>query len=213
MNRRWLAWGCLLLLHAGARAQEERPAGPLVNALLQRLTLAAGMQAEFMQVNQWLIMDEPDSAWGTLTLAPPHRFRLAYTRPAGHLIGCDGEYVWTVIPEERQVLRAAWTETTDWGSFFVRTLTQAADSAATILGGPDETRIAQLRLGARPEWGVADIAIEIDLASGLPTAYGYTDQEGNRSRFHFLEVGFPENLPADRLQFSVPDGYELIDVD
>lgn len=200
--------GLLLALGAGAGAQESQPAGPLVDSLLERLMRGAGMQADFVQVNHWLVMEEPDSARGTLTLEPPHRFRLEYSEPPGHLIGCDGEFVWTVIPEERQVLRAAWTETTDWGSFFMRTLLQAADSAVVVEAGH-----AVLRLGARPEWGIADIAIEIDLATGLPAAYGYTDQEGNRTRFDFLRVTFPARLPEELMHFAVPPGYELLDVD
>ncbi len=215
------AHGKLLILCLGTmvwwctppvRAMEQLPAAPLVEELLARFARSAGMRAEFLQINRWVVLEEPDSARGLLTVSPPHRFRLEYTEPAGHRMGCDGRYVWTYIPEERQVLRAAWRETTGWGDFFLQSLKEGADSLVTVREVPGGRRVAFLKLGPRPEWGLRELEMEIDLATGNPRAYGYIDEEGNRVRFEFLTVSFPKSLDDELFHFTVPESYELLDV-
>jgi outer membrane lipoprotein-sorting protein len=196
-----------------ARIDERVPAAPMVEMFLERLSSAAGLQARFTQVNRWAVIDEADSAGGVLTLVPPQRFRLEYAHPRGHQVGCDGRYVWTFIPEERQVLRADVSATTGWGDFFLRAFYEGADSMATVSTRADGRRAARLILGPRPEWGVQSMDVTLDADRGVPLAYAYVDEEGNRYQFSFEEVSFPAHLPDSLFHFAVPRGYELVDVD
>ncbi len=211
------AWKAALLALIGmgtpAVADGRVPAAPMVEAFLGRLSAAAGMQARFTQINRWAVIDESDSACGVLTVAPPQRFRLEYAFPRGHRIGCDGRYVWTFVPEERQVLRAGVGATTGWGDFFLRAFYEGADSLVSVTVGAEGRRAARIALGPRPELGVRSMEVTLDADRGLPLAYAYVDEEGNRYQFSFETVSFPVTLPDTLFQFAAPRGYELIDVD
>ena len=194
-------------------APERMRAAPLIEELFRRYRSSAAFEAEFVQVNEWIVFGEADTAFGRMTLADEHRFDLTYTLPAGHRVGCDGYRVWTFVPEEKQVLRAVWGHTTGWGDQFWEGLRQGADSLAVLHRTETGRELARIHLGARPGWGLRSLTMEIDLADGLPAGYAYLDEEGNRVSFTFLDVQFPSALPEDRFRYTIPDGYELLDVD
>lgn len=195
----------------GADASERVAARPLLARLLAELRAGAGMAAEFVQVNRWVVFDEPDTARGQLTVAFPNRFRLEYSHPPGHLVGSDGRHVWTFLPDERQVLRAELDETTGWVEFFFRGLEQPADSLARLYEHPRWGTVAVAALWVRPQWGLRDLYVELRLSGGLPVGYGYTDEEGNRVSFQFDKVALPESVDSGLFDFAVPDGYELFE--
>ncbi len=196
-----------------APAEETLDAGPLIARFLGRLHQAAGYQAQFVQTNRWAVFDEADYAYGTLSIAPPQRFRFDYEDPPGHLVGCDGDFVWTFIPEEMQVLRAGVHHTTGLGELFWAGLGQRADSLATVEADSSGRRLARLKLQPRPEWGVNDLAVFIDLESEEPAAYVYVDEEGNEVRFEFLSWTLLSSVPDSLFRFRPPENYELLDVD
>ena len=199
---------------ATAPAPESGPsAAQLLGRLRERLDAHRPFRSSFLQLSTWAAFDEADSSRGTLSVAPPDRFRLEYEEPAGHRIGSDGRFVWTYLPEDRQVLRAKIEETTSWGRFFYEGLGQAADSLAAFTSDRERGRIARIPLAGRPEWGASDIYVEIAVDSGLPVGYGYTDEEGNRFRFIFHDAAFLPALDDSLFRFGVPKGYELFEVD
>jgi outer membrane lipoprotein-sorting protein len=210
-----LASGLLLLLACapgGVRADASRvETRPLLARLVERIDRAAGFQAEFRQVNRWAAFDAPDTSRGRLTLAPPSRFRLAYDVPAGQVVGGDGRYVWTFVPQDRQVLRAPLDETTGWGDFFTQALDAPLDALAESRRGAAGSAVVHVRLQPRAEWSLATLYIELDVPSGVPVGYGYTDEEGNAAEFTFSDARFPEALDESLFRFSVPDGYELFE--
>jgi len=185
-----------------AAAHEPVPSAPLLEAVLERLETRGAFESPFRQVNYWIVFDEADTARGVLTLVPPDRFRLDYTHPEGHLVVSDGRYVWTVIPEERQVLRATHEATTGWGELFCRGLEEAADSLAQVGEDP-----------AWGEWGIDSLHVEVALEGALPVGYGYVDEEGNRIGFRFEAPRFPAGVAPVRFRFELPEGYELFEVD
>jgi len=203
----------VLWVTPAAGGDEPVPAAPMVEAFLGQLADAAGMQAHFTQINRWAVVDEADTSRGVLTVVPPQRFRLEYAHPRGHRVGCDGQFVWTFVPEERQVLRAGVAATTGWGDFFLRAFYEGADSLVTIATRPDGRRAARITLGPRPELGVRSMEVALDADRAVPLAYAYVDEEGNRFQFDFQSVAFPAALPDTLFHFVVPPGYELVDVD
>lgn len=212
--------GLLLgLATAGAMAPsavEPAPAqrvavAPLVEELLSTLRSHAVMTAEFVQHNRWLAFAESDTARGCLTLVPPDRFRLEYVRPPGHLVGSDGRYVWTVVPEERQVLRAPLAQTTGWGELFYRGLDAPRDSLAPVHVDAQWGRVAAIALQPQPEWGLRELDVRVQVATGRLVGYAYTDEEGNRTTFRFEQVAFGGEVDSSVFRFSVPEGYELFD--
>jgi outer membrane lipoprotein-sorting protein len=162
---------------------EAGAAAPLLARLRARLDAREVFQSSFLQSSYWVAFDEADSAAGILTVAPPDRFRLDYERPAGHLIGSDGRRVWTFVPEDRS--------------------------------GPDSDHgpVVRVPLRARPSWGVIELHVDLARATGMPVGYGYTDEEGNRFIFAFRDPRFVSAVDEGLFRFSVPEGYELFEVD
>jgi outer membrane lipoprotein-sorting protein len=211
------AAGIVALLTAGfalsASAGETLRARPLLERVRSRMAGEAGLIASFVQVSEWAALAETDSSRGTLTVAPSGRFRLDYTRPPGQRIGCDGSFVWTYVPEERQVLRARMKETTGWGGFFLESLAEPVDSLARVDAVPGRGEVARIALRPQPEWGLATLFVEIEVAGGMPVGYGYTDEDGNRIRFRFSTARFVDTIPDTLFRFSLPAGYEIFDAD
>lgn len=174
---------------------------------------AAGFEARFVQTNRWAAFDEADTARGTLTVAPPDRFRFQYAQPPGHVVGSDARYVYTYIPEERQVLRAAAHHTTGLGELFWDGLGQAADSLARVVVRPDGERWAWVNLQPRPQWALRELAVAVRMPAFVPAAYRYVDEEGNEVRFELRRWRTLAAVPDSVFRFAVPEGYERLDVD
>jgi outer membrane lipoprotein-sorting protein len=211
--RRLATGAALVCACAAAHAAETLPARPLLERVRSRMAGEAGLVASFLQVSEWAALGETDTSRGTLTVAPGGQFRLEYTQPAGQRIGSDGAFVWTYVPEERQLLRARVKQTTGWGGFFLESLAEPADSLAEVTRGPGGVATAHVALAPRADWGLAALFVEIDVARGMPTGYGYTDEEGNRVRFRFAAARFADAIPDTLFRFTLPAGYELFEAD
>ncbi len=194
-------------------ARDRELAGQVVEQVLGRMQDAVGFAAEFEQINRWAAFDEPDQARGRLTVAPPDRFRFDYSEPDGHVVGSDGEHVYTVIPEERQVLRAAVRHTTGLGELFWEGLERAADSTAWIERDEQGREFAHIALPPRPEWGLHELEVVLETTRATPAYYRYVDEEGNRVRFQFLSWEWLARVPEDLFGFPIPEGFERLDVD
>ncbi|MBM3317328.1 MAG: outer membrane lipoprotein carrier protein LolA [Candidatus Eisenbacteria bacterium] len=211
------AWALALHLAAAAcpaaasEPEDMTAVGPLVAAVRQRLIAGSLFQTEFVQVNRWAAFSEPDTARGRLTLAPPDRFVLEYREPPGQRIGSDGSFVWTFVPEERQVVRAPLDDTTGWGDFFVRGLETPADSFGRVERRAPWGEVVRVRLLPREEWGLEGLYVEIAAEARLPVGYGYTDAEGNAADFVFTRPRFPEAVGDTLFRFRVPAGHELFE--
>ncbi len=221
-ERRARAWGLGLVLLAGISAGGTAPAsasagggaldaGHLLEGVRARMAQGAALQTPFVQISHWVVLDRPDTSLGVLTVMPPDRFRLEYEQPAGHLIGCDGSQIWTIVPEERQVLRARVGDTSGWGGLFYRGLEEAADSSVVLRESPPWGRVARIALRARPEWGLRSLYVELLPDGTLPVGYGYADDEGNRTEFWFGDPQFLDRVNAALFRFAVPTGYELFE--
>ncbi|MFH1144458.1 MAG: outer membrane lipoprotein carrier protein LolA [Candidatus Eisenbacteria bacterium] len=194
-------------------AGETQASAPLLARLRAQFSERQAFRSPFVQTSHWAAFDEADTSSGSLIVAPPDRFRLEYLEPAGHLIGSDGRFVWTFLPEDRQVLRAHIEETTNWGGFFYEALEEAADSLALFRADAEHGTVARIALRSRPEWGVNDLYVEVSPREALPVGYGYADEEGNRFRFSFHEPQFLPAVDEDLFRFRTPEGYELFEVD
>jgi outer membrane lipoprotein-sorting protein len=209
-----LVLACLGLCGATAAGAEAPVASaPLLEAILARLETRGAFESEFRQCNYWVAFDEADSARGRMTLAVPNRFCLDYREPPGHRVVGDGRYVWTVVPEERQVLRAAQEATSGWGDFFYRGLESAVDSLVPAVRDPAWGAVAHIALEPRPAWGIDSLYVDVALEGAMPVGYGYIDEEGNRIDFRFTAPRFPAGVDPARFKLELPEGYELFEVD
>ncbi len=162
-------------------------------------------QASFQQVTRWFAIGEVDSTSGRLWIGPDGLFRLAYE--SGETYGCDGVFVYSILPAERQAIRATADAATNWASIFKESLKAARVLSDSIAGGERLT----LSAGAIPELGVDSAWAVMDPILGRPVAYGHLDAEGNVFEFRFLASGFAP-LPTDSLfRFEIPEGYELFE--
>lgn len=202
-----------VFVRGGAASAEanEIASAPVVRAVLAAFRANGGFEATFVQTSYWAAFEEADTSRGALTLAPPDRFDIEYAFPPGHRVGSDGRFVWTYLPEDRQVLRADLGETMGWLEPFYQGLESPADSLVPVVRDPRWGEVAVIALTAKPEWGVTDVEARVAIRSSLPVGYAYTDTEGNRIRFDFTSAQFVASVDPERFIFEVPPGYELFD--
>jgi len=171
------------------------------------------LEAPFVQVNRWTGWSdaEPDTARGVLHLERPCCFRLDYTDPPGHEVVCDGETLWTYVPDLEQVIRTPVPEAgVGAGDLFLWLLRSAR---------PDTTAIAEeppiFRLGVEPpdDIGWRWLQIRVDMDSGSIAGYAYEDLQGNQTSFTFLEFTSVGRRGRESFRFRPPPGVAVEVVD
>lgn len=169
------------------------------------------MEAGFVQVNRWVgwSEDEPDTARGTLYLQRPCCFRLEYEVPKGHEVVCDGEVLWTYVPDLEQVIRADVPEEGVGAGDLFLWLTGSA--APDSLAYPYEPPI--FRLGVDPPGDIGWRWLEVlaDVESGAVEGYSYEDVQGNRTSFRFTEFRAVPRRAKEAFRFEPPPGVEVVE--
>jgi outer membrane lipoprotein carrier protein len=213
--------GSSLPLTSGATAHPEGagPAAPLspgATALREIAGLLLGLdsyQAEFAQTQEWVGMDAPAAARGTLYLRQPNLFRIEYTEPKGHLQVSDGSRVWTWVPENGEVLLARLSEGPGGSSDPLRWVLENGRAepgvvADTVDGGParrvvlvpaEGSGLKQVRLWTRP--GSPDLI-----------RYEYEDDGGNRTLYRLTRTRKNPRLDVGLFRFTPPPGVPVVEL-
>ncbi|MFM8695106.1 MAG: outer membrane lipoprotein chaperone LolA [Betaproteobacteria bacterium] len=145
---------------------------------------------------------------GTFEFSRPNRFRFSYTAPFEQLIVADGQRLWVYDPDLNQVISRKQSSAL------------SATPAALLAGAQIER---DFKLSAEPardglEWvkavpKQADGGFEslrIGFRNGELAAVDITDSLGQRSLLQFRELKLNRPLPADRWEFTVPKGADVI---
>lgn len=148
------------------------------------------------------------SSSGTFEFSRPDRFRFSYTKPFEQTIVADGQRLWIHDPDLNQVISRRQS-----GAL-------SATPAALLAGGQLER---SFRLSAEPardglDWVKAvplqaDSGVEslrIGFRDGVLAAVEILDGLGQRSVLQFSQVRLNTPLPAERMNFVVPKGADVI---
>lgn len=169
------------------------------------------LQAPFIQINNWVGWsdDEPDTARGVLHLQRPCCFRLQYEDPPGHEVTCDGETLWTYVPDLEQVIRTPVPEEgVGAGDLFLWLIRSAGPDS---LAHPVDPPIFRLGVDPPEDIGWEWLEILVDVEDGSVRGYAYEDLQRNRTSFSFLGFTPVARRGSDSFRFEPPPGVEVVD--
>ena len=213
--------GPAALLTSGATALPEgaSPAVPLSSgamALREIAGLLLGLdsyQAEFEQTQEWVGMDAPAAARGTLYLCRPNLFRIEYAQPKGHLQVSDGSRVWTWVPENGEVLLARLSAGPLGSSDPLRWVLENGRAepgvvADTVDGEPSR------RIVLIPAEGSGLKRVRLWTRPGSPDLirYEYEDDGGNRTLYRLAHTRKNPPLDVGLFRFTPPPGVPVVEL-
>lgn len=201
---------------APVTAEVPAPATPGAAALREVAGLLLGLdtyRADFEQTQDWVGMEAPAAARGTLSLCRPNRFRIEYEEPKGHLQVSDGTRVWTWVPENGEVLLARLSDGPGGSGDPLRWVLENGRAESEVLtetidGGParvialipaEGSGLKRVRLWTRP--GSPDLI-----------RYEYEDDGGNRTLYRLTRTRKNPPLEAGLFRFTPPPGVPVVEL-
>jgi outer membrane lipoprotein carrier protein len=201
-------------------ADSTRPVAevPSAGAAALRMLAAAfekleTFQAEFAQSQEWVGMEPGPEARGTLSLKRPNLFRLEYREPAGHVQVCDGEAVWTYVPENGEVLKTVLGGAKGQGGDFLRWVLEEGTADPAV--GEEEIGGSPARvLVVSPPEGLGLKMVRFWIRPGGTTIVQYevTDSSENRTLYRLLKSRENPKLKAATFRFTPPAGVPVVEV-
>ncbi|HWP37433.1 MAG TPA: outer membrane lipoprotein carrier protein LolA [Gemmatimonadales bacterium] len=175
------------------------------------------LRAEFTQTLDNPMLGSPESSHGTMYLAPPGKFAMAFSDPAGDRIVADGEWLWIYTPSSvpdqviRQPIPAAGANTPNLFQQFVDrpreryvvTLVRADTAAGERV---DVVRLVPRREGMPFREAIMAVAQR----DGWPRRLSLVEESGQRREFTFRDIMVNVEIPARDLRFTVPRGARVV---
>jgi outer membrane lipoprotein carrier protein len=199
-----------------APAHAAAPATPGAAALRDVAAMLLGLEtyrAEFEQTQEWVGMEAPPAARGTLYLCRPNRFRIEYEEPEGHLQVSDGTRVWTWVPENGEVLLARLSDGPGGSGDPLRWVLESGRAEPevvmeTVDGGP--ARVIALV----PAAGSGLRRVRLWTRPGSPDLirYEYEDEGGNRTLYRLTHTRKNPPLEAGLFHFTPPPGVPVVEL-
>jgi outer membrane lipoprotein-sorting protein len=138
--------------------------------------------------------------------------RWDYVEPERKVALLDGDRTLLWIPEDRQVWEGALSESDSALAIVLAGERRLADAfRASLAPSPRAGEIVRLRL--LPIDGSQTFEeVTVDLRHGDFSIVGaeVVDAAGNRIRYEFSRVERNRGIPADRFQFEIPPGTEVV---
>lgn len=193
-----------------------RAAGDAVPSSLDRLRENWGgrksLIAHFTQEQAFAGFDEPVESTGTLRILRPSYFDILYDPPSRQRQVCDGVYVWTYVPEQKQVVK---TPLSPEATRSADLLDWALEGASLVSSAPDDSMgRGGERLTLKPGSQLPLQELRIWMRTSDATLLGYeaVDTEGNRTRMQFLDIRSAKGLTPADFSFRPPAGVEVVEM-
>ncbi len=199
-----------------ASAASETPDTPGAAALREVAGLLLGLdsfEATFEQTQEWVGMDAPARARGTLYLRRPNLFRIEYDEPKGHLQVSDGDRVWTWVPENGEVLLSRLNSGPGGSGDPLRWVLEHAraepDVVADSVGGKSARRVVLI-----PAEGSGLKTVRLWTRPGSPELirYEYEDDAGNRTLYTLNRTRRNPALDPGLFRFTPPPGIPVVEL-
>ena len=168
-------------------------------------------QAEFVQTQEWVGMDDPSFFKGMLYLERPNRFRLEYSEPRGHLQVCDGERVYTYVPENEQVL-ATRLPREGRVDLLGQILEESVPDPEVTETDLDGIPVAVLSLTPPEGLELQRVRLWTRIDSGAILQYELIEISGNQSTFRFLRTWSDPEIDPKLFHFEAPPGVPVVEL-
>lgn len=216
----------LLLAAAGAYLAGTAPGGgaqplsgtpeDLQRALQRRYDLVRDFSADFIHTYQGGLLRTTLVESGTVLVKKPGRMRWDYREPDRKLYLSDGRYLYSHIPEDRQVIVGELPgagEATTPALFLAGRGNFATDFTAAfdaVDDPPPNSRVLRLT-PTRPERDFEFLIVVVDAPSLAIVRLIAHDLQGGVSTFHFSNLRENVGLPDNPFTFSIPRDADVID--
>jgi len=179
----------------------------LIDPLIAKLEESAFLTGSFTQTDIWALTLDENTSDGLLYLAQPDLFRLEYSdESGGGTNGFDGEVIYTIEPEYKQVI----TYTAEEQGSFLHLLEECND---TSLVTSEEVIGDSLMLVLDGDFGGGINRMEVGylLADSLPYHFSTTDVNGNSTTYVLWNLQVYPEIPEGTFNLVVPENYELVE--
>lgn len=194
-------------------AQSAESALNRAEAAYNRITT---FRAQFVQTIENPMLGSPELSRGTLWMAPPDRFAMRFSEPAGDRIVADGEWLWAYTPSTvpgqviRQPIPDAGALTPDLFRQFVDRPLARYDATYlrqdTVRGDPVDV----VRLVPKVPLPFRQAAIAISRGTGLLRRVVLIEESGQRRTLVLTEVHPGAAVPPAEVRFDVPEGVRVV---
>ncbi|MBF0381239.1 MAG: outer membrane lipoprotein chaperone LolA [Magnetococcales bacterium] len=203
---------CLLVvIFLTFSAALAKPVDPAVERLVSFIDRLQTIDAEFNQQVEEADGHTPPLSRGRFSAKRPGLFRWDYTEPFEQMILSDGNSVYYYEIDLAQVTKtdAHLLEDTP-AAFFVSDKPLSKTFSLTVV--EDKIwKLPSVRMVPLKEGTVQEILLTLHPNKDEVLSLTLLDSLGNRSRFTFLKMRYNKAMEADRFQFLLPGGVDLID--
>jgi|GEM_PF-2809600 len=171
------------------------------------------------QTLYWPLADQRTERTMELWFAPPNRFRVVYSKPDSQIVIADGSRIWTIVPQNEQVLFQDQDPTLSWRDTPLGELLStdakhcSCDSSLIDDSGGGELIIACSDFGTESPW----VSIKLHVVEGevWPSRAVLTDISENVTIYAIRSW---EELPEETMNDSlftcqIPSGYDVVSVE
>jgi outer membrane lipoprotein carrier protein len=182
-----------------------------VKRLQERYESTKTLTADFQQIVESPTLAGALESKGTLAFEKPNRMRWDYAAPDKQLVVGDGETLWIYQPEERQVIKAPFTEAfqTSTPITFLAGLGQLERDFATSLEREDAVRWV-LRLVPRKDQGLGALTLMVRKTDATIEEARVTDALGTTTRLRLSAEKRNERLDPGLFRFTPPAGVDVV---
>lgn len=182
-----------------------------VKRLQERYESTKTLTADFQQIVESPTLAGALESKGTLAFEKPNRMRWDYAAPDKQLVVGDGETLWIYQPEERQVIKAPFTEAfqTSTPITFLAGLGQLERDFATSLEREDAERWV-LRLVPRKDESLGALTLMVRKKDATIEEARVTDALGTTTRLRLSAEKRNERLDPGLFRFTPPAGVDVV---
>lgn len=172
--------------------------------LSEKLSEISYLTGSFTQIDYWALTMDSEEASGVMHLAQPNLFLLQYSDIENRAMGSNGEQLYTVDPDFREIL--VYSGAPDGFLHIISsinqdeadiTVTEANDSITVVASGVFDGGLVQISAGYTK-------------SDSLPFLFSTKDANGNSTSWIMADFDLQNTVPEI---FSVPEieGYSIID--
>jgi outer membrane lipoprotein carrier protein len=198
-----------------AAGEEEMGRAELVEKLESRYG-GADIKASFYQESTLEAMDITDTATGRVWFKHPGMMRWEYETPDAHAIITDGKRLWIHRPADNQVIlgdAASYFGNGKGASFLsdIEELKEMFSIEKVPAGEPGRYRLKLLP--RRESLDLARVFLDIEKEGFLVRQVTTVNAYGDTTRITFRDIRFPENIPASKFRFQIPQGADIVQME
>jgi len=214
--KRYLLMAGALLVFSPVEGRELRLDEVLASHCRAREELVS-LRASFTQTKVFTLFDEREESSGEFVYLRPGMLSWRFTSPDSSLTVIKGETAWTVLPHIRQVQKARLSgSSTDRVMSIVGFGSCGAgmkeDFDISLAGERDGLVILEMvpvSEDIAPYFSLIELGLDPD--DYLPRGVVFHEHSGDLLIFEFTSVEPGAPVDEEQFEFSVPDGFDLIE--